>query len=144
MWHRSNGDFATFDTGEVELIFPEFSSSKLAQFEPDIIYIDGNFREPQYDLIIGTESLKKLEVIMDFSQGTLTMDGLTAPMRTKADMDWECSELYLQMKGITEPSSTKSATSRVKEILDAVYEKADIPRVIEDKCEHLSTEEKIL
>ena len=144
MWHTSNGDFATFDTGEVELIFPEFSSSKSARFEPDIIYLDENAKKPQYDLIIGTESLEKLNVIMDFSQGTLTMDGLTAPMRTKADMDWECSELYLQMKGITEQSSTKSATSRVKQILDAVYEKADIPRVIEDKCEHLSTEEKIL
>ena len=51
---------------------------------------------------------------MDFSQGTLTMDGSTAPMRTKADMDRECSELYLQMKRITKPSSTQMTTSRVK------------------------------
>ena len=61
---------------------------------------------------------------MDFNQRRLTIDGLTAPMRTKADMDRECSELYLQIKGITEPSSTRLATDCVKEILDAIYGKA--------------------
>ena len=31
---------------------------------------------------------------------------------------------------------------RVKEILDAVYEKADLPRVVHEQCDHLSPEEK--
>ena len=57
-WHTSNGDFTTYDAGEIELIFPEFSSSKAAQFEPDIIYFPENAPKPQYDMIIGTENVK--------------------------------------------------------------------------------------
>ena len=83
-WHTSNGNFTTYEAGEIELIFPKFSSSKAAQFEPDIIYFSENTPKPQYDLIIGTESLN---VILDFEQKTSTMDGLIAPMHTKADMD---------------------------------------------------------
>ena len=67
-WHTSNGDFATYDAGEIELVFPEFSSSKSARFEPDIIYLPENAQKPHYDMIIGTESLEKLNVIMDFEK----------------------------------------------------------------------------
>ena len=46
------------------------------------------------------------------------------------------------MKGITEPSSTRQTTSCIKEILDAVYEKADITSAVKGNCKHLSTEDK--
>ena len=41
-----------------------------------------------------------------------------------------------------EPESTKAATKRTVEILDASYDKADLPKVIEDTCKHLSREEQ--
>ena len=37
-----------------------------------------------------------------------------------------------------EPESTKAATKRTVEILDASYEKADPPKVITYSCQHLS------
>ena len=67
-WHISNGNFTTYDAGEIELIFPEFSFPKAAQFEPNIIYLPENAPKPQYDLIIWTESIKKLNIIIDFDQ----------------------------------------------------------------------------
>jgi hypothetical protein len=45
-----------------------------------------------------------------------------------------------------EPSSTRGATKRVVEILDAKYEKADLPAALRENCSHLdaSDREKLL
>ncbi len=45
-----------------------------------------------------------------------------------------------------EPFSTRSAAKRVVEILDAKYEKADLPAIIRENCSHLkaSDREKLL
>lgn len=70
------------------------------------------------------------------------MDGLTAPMRTKSDMDWECDQLYKQIRQILEPPRAREQTNRIKEILDAIYEKADLPRIAHEQYKHLSPKEK--
>ena len=41
-----------------------------------------------------------------------------------------------------EPKSTKAATERTVEILDASYKKADLPKVIAVSCQHLSHAEQ--
>ena len=41
-----------------------------------------------------------------------------------------------------EPSATKALNDRTVKILDAKYEKADLPRVVEENCSHLSTSQK--
>ena len=47
-------------------------------------------------------------------------------------------KLHNSFKEFLEPSSTREATSRAVEILDANYEKADLPKVIYDTCSHLT------
>ena len=41
-----------------------------------------------------------------------------------------------------EPVSTHSATKRVVEILDAKYEKADIPAIVRENCSHLGVTDR--
>ncbi len=41
-----------------------------------------------------------------------------------------------------EPVSTHSATKCVVEILDAKYEKADIPAIVRENCSHLSATDR--
>jgi hypothetical protein len=45
-----------------------------------------------------------------------------------------------------EPVSTRKATKRVIEILDAKYDKANLPEIVNDNCSHLesSQQEKLL
>ena len=43
---------------------------------------------------------------------------------------------------ITEPEEVQQASKRVNNILDAIYEKADLPNIISEYCIHLNTEEK--
>jgi hypothetical protein len=37
-----------------------------------------------------------------------------------------------------EPESTRNATKHVVEILDAKYDKADLPSIVKNNCAHLS------
>ena len=43
-----------------------------------------------------------------------------------------------------EPKSTEVVTQRVVKILEAKYEKANLPEVIESKCSHLNSKEKTI
>jgi hypothetical protein len=57
-WNTLNGMFPTKRKGEIELNFFEYSDSKRYFTEPDIVEYDKSNR-PQYDLILGVETMKK-------------------------------------------------------------------------------------
>ena len=42
-----------------------------------------------------------------------------------------------------EPNSKELATRRIVDILDAKYEKANLPDIVENECSHLNPEEKL-
>jgi hypothetical protein len=102
-----------------------------------------------YDLIIGKQTMHNLGVKLDFQEKTITIDKIPLPMRnilnlqlkpriTRALRDNTCFSQEL--------ISTRSATKRVVKILDAKYEKADLPAIIRENCSHLtfSDREKLL
>ncbi len=47
--------------------------------------------------------------------------------------------LKLNSSFAQEPTSTRNATKQVVEILDAKYDKADLPSIVKNNCVHLST-----
>ena len=47
--------------------------------------------------------------------------------------------LKLNSSFFQEPESTRNATKCVVEILDAKYDKADLPSIVKNNCVHLST-----
>ena len=65
-WGTLNGTFRTTKVGNLDMIFPEFSESKIMHLKPDIVDIPEKDTKPAYDLILGTEILAKLGVILDF------------------------------------------------------------------------------
>ena len=60
--------------GDLDIIFPEFSESKIMHLKPDIVDTPETGGKPAYDLILGTETLAKLGVILDFESKTITID----------------------------------------------------------------------
>ena len=78
-----------------------------------------------YDLIFGCNTMKELGIVLDFWTKQITIDEFTLPMRninslasTKIEKAWDINNSMAQ-----EPVSTKKATQRVVEILDANYTK---------------------
>ncbi len=58
----------------------EYSDSKRYYSKPDVVEYKKGSR-PQYDLILGTETMKELGIVLDFKAKTITIDEIILPMR---------------------------------------------------------------
>jgi hypothetical protein len=59
----------------VELNFIDYSDSKRYYSKPDVVWYKKNSK-PQYDLILGTETMKELGIMLDFKAKIITIDEL--------------------------------------------------------------------
>jgi hypothetical protein len=73
LWSTSIGIFKTKRKSRVKLNFFEYSDSKKYYSEPDMVEYHKGSR-PQYDLILGTETMKELGVLLDFEAKIITID----------------------------------------------------------------------
>ncbi len=85
----------------------------------------------QYDLILGTETMKQLCIVLDFKAKMITIDEIILPMRNITHLQGNNS---LAM----EPKRELDAAKQVTQILYAKYDKADLWSIIRDNCKHLS------
>ena len=79
-WDTLNGILQTKHKAEIELNFSEYSDSKRYLVEPDIFEYDEN-NKPQYDLILGTKTMKEFGIISDFKDKMITVDEVKLPMQ---------------------------------------------------------------
>jgi hypothetical protein len=148
-WGTSNGTFVTDKVGDIEISFVEYSASKKVCLQPDIVEYSLGEQVPIYDLIIGKQTMHNLGVILDFQEKTITIDEIVLPMRNIANLQLiprTTRALRENTCFAQEPISTRNATKRVVEILDAKYEKAELPAIIRENCSHLTANnrEKLL
>jgi hypothetical protein len=141
-WRTSNGTFETSKVGRVELQFPEFSDSKLATFKPDVVSVPKGHPPPVYDLIIGVQSLFSIGAVLNFADHTLTIDKIKLPMRPHDVLLCLKDLNSTLLKGDVEPASTREQTQRTVKILDAKYEKADLPAIVAQNCKHLNARQQ--
>ncbi len=102
-----------------------------------------------YDLIIGKQMMHNLGVKLDLQERTITIDKILSTMRNIANLQLKpriTRALRENPCFAQEPISTRSTTKRVVEILDAKYEKADLPVIIWENRSNLtdSDREKLL
>ena len=91
-----------------------------------------------YDLIIGVKSLVKIGAVLDFATYKLTIDQIALPMRHTNRLK-DLHNLHNLFREHLEPKVTSEATHRAVEILDAKYEKADLPSIVDQQGKHLTT-----
>ena len=139
-WHTSNGIFQTKYVGDVHLVFPEYSSSKRINLRPDIIEFENPACAPAFDLIIGTHTMKELGIVLNFKSKMITIDQIELPMRRLSNLQTPKAQFSILRD--SEPISTREATNRSVKILDAKYEKADLPKIVRENCTHLTEEQQ--
>jgi len=138
-WGTSNGNFDTTLLAKLKLLLPEFSQSKIFDCEADVkIVKDG---EVTYDLIVGIETMAHWNAVLDFGKQEMTIDEQTISMRHPDSLSKK-RNLLNTYRQATEPHSTKEETERVTRILDAKYDKADLPKIVEDNCSHLTDDQQ--
>jgi hypothetical protein len=133
--------------GEVKLSFVEYSASKKVHLHPDIVEYSKEGPPPLYDLIIGKQTLHDIGAMVDFKERIITIDDILLPMRNINNLQLKpgiSRVLKLNSSFAQEPASTRNATKHVVEILDAKYDKADLPSIVKNNCVHLSTSHRNL
>jgi hypothetical protein len=89
--------------------------------------------------------LHNIGLVLDFKEKTITKDGILLrillPMRNIVNLQLKPSVTRALMHKTCqaqEPVSIRNATKRVIEILDAKYDKANLPAIVKDNCSHLT------
>jgi hypothetical protein len=112
-WNNLNGIFLMRRKARVELNFFEYSDSKRYRVEPDVVK-DDDINKPQYDLILGTVSMKEFGIILNFQDKMITIDETILPMRyiNKLQGKSMLRALRHNYSIAMEPQSTQDATER--------------------------------
>ncbi len=148
-WGTSNGTFQTKRLGVIDTSFMEYSASKSVKLTPDIVEYEVGAQAPLYDLSIGKQTLHDIGAVLGFKEKTITIDSILPPMRNIINLQIKPS-VTRALKHNTfqaqEPINTQKVTKRVIEILDAKYDKANLPEIVKDTCPHLtpSQQDKLL
>jgi hypothetical protein len=74
----------------------------------------------------------------------MTADEVKLPMQTINYLQGSSTLRVLKLNHslAMEPQSTQDATKRVTQILDAIYQKADLQSIVRDNCKHLSADQQ--
>ena len=140
LWNTLNGIFQMRHKARVELNFFKYFDGKRYHVEPDVVEYDKNNRL-QYDLILGTVSMKEFSIILNFKDKMIAIDEIILPKRNINNLQgssmlralWHNHSLAMELQ------STQDATECVTRILDAKYSKADLQSVVRDNCKHLDS-----
>jgi len=125
--------------------FFEYSNSKFVILQPEIVEFKAGDK-PVFDLIIGTNTMEAIGIILNFFDKVITIDQIVLPMRSIEELpasNKRALRLNNSLAKNQEPKSTELATRRIVEILDAKYEKANLPELVENECSHLNPVEKL-
>ncbi len=79
--------------------------------------------------------------MLDYKEKTITIDDILLLMRNINNLQLKSSisrALKLNSSYAQEPESTRNTTKGMVEILDAKYDKADLPGIVKNNCVHLS------
>ena len=123
-WGTSFSTFITDKVGSIEIAFGDYSSIKKVHLAPDIVEYKSGLNTPMYDLITSKNTMNNLGVVWDFNQSTNRQHPLAHERcRKSAAQSSITRALWNNLNHAQEPVSTRSATKRVVEILDAKYKK---------------------
>lgn len=129
-WTTAAGPISTNEKCKVLFSLPEFFPSKAIEWE---MYV-GILKNVQYDMIIGNDLLESLKIDIKYSTSTIEWDGAEIPMKSR-DATIEDSFFVMDSPSLVE------ASERIKQILDAKYEPANISDVTAN-CTYLTEQQR--
>jgi hypothetical protein len=103
------GTFHTSGKCKTNFILNEFYENKVIEWT---LHVDKTSGPHQYDMIVGHDLMSQLGIILDFDGQTITWDKSTIKMKEY--------KIFCQ--------ALNDASSRLKKILDAKYEPADLDK----------------
>ena len=129
-WNTAAGTISTNEKCKALFSLPEFSPTKVIEWEMHV----GTLENTPYDMIVGNDLLEYLKIDLKYSTSTMTWDSVEIPMKSR---DATLENSYY----IHDSPCLEEAAERIKRILDAKYEPANLEEIVANH-DHLSDEEK--
>ena len=129
-WSTPGGDLTTTKTCKCKFVMPEFYRDRVIEWNVSLAPTNLG----AHDMIIGRDILQGLGIKFDFTDLTIEWDGVVLPMRDTESMTQEAYYIH-------EPDIIEAETERIRGILDAKYEKADLAEVAA-QATHLTQSER--
>ena len=123
-WKTAAGAFVTNKQASAQFILPELHEGRTICASVHVTPHLG-----QYDMIIGRDLLRELGIVINFAEETVTWDDVSTPMKPEDATEQEHFN-------ISDSTQVDEATMRIKDILDAKYEKADLDKIVAG-CDYL-------
>ena len=120
IWNTMAGTLSTSKRGSLSIKMPEFNESATLKIDCHVTNNKSN-----YDIIVGRDTLCELGIGLDFASNSITWNGSRIDMKPP---NCNTTEHYF----INDPSNVKEASDRIKRILDAKYEKANLNKLVRD------------
>jgi hypothetical protein len=123
-WNTAAGILETKNKAKIHFSLPEFYEKKIIQWEAHMFK-----NNTRYDMIMGRDLLTELKMKIDFDELTIAWGEAVIPMKA---IDNTRKDMFIQ-----DPTSIQEETERIKRILDAKYQPADLNEIVEN-CSHLT------
>ena len=127
-WKTVAGSFDTTKQVRAKFSFPEFFENQILEFDLHLSPSLGN-----YDMILGQDVLSDIKMDPRFSTQCVEWDGVAVPFK---DMEADPHSFYIE-----EHYTLSEESERIKRILDAKYEPANLEEIASD-CKHLDPAER--
>ena len=119
-WTTMAGTFKTTRLAEIKLKLPELSDTAEINIKCHVTK-----QKSKYDLILGREILRELGITLNFNNNTINWSDTSIPMKPVENN----TRIHF---AISDSKRVASETKRIKKILDANYEKADLNKIVDD------------
>ena len=140
VWDTKGGTFRTSKKCKTTFILNEFYKNRAIEWN---LHVDSSPGPHRYDMILGRDVMTELGITIDFKEQAMTWDDSTVHMKdpdSLSDMTNPISDFFWK-EDIYETEALNEASIRLKKILDAKYEAADLEEIVRT-CEHLDTNEQ--
>ena len=130
-WTTVAGTFSTSKQTNVIFSLPTLHEKRTVE---SVVHVTTKLEN--YDMILGRDLLQELGIILNFQDSTIQWEHAICPMRST-----DKHTNYSIQAAIEDSKPLQEATSRMKQILEAKYEPADLNEVVH-ACKHLKTNER--
>jgi hypothetical protein len=128
-WTTSSGSFRTNQRVEVNIALPELSNNRTICAQ---VHVTPKLND--FDMIIGRDLLSEIGITLNFKENSIQWDDIEIPMKPED----ATTKTHFH---IADSPSLDDATERIKHILDAKYEAANLQEIA-NSCTHLSDDEQ--